>query len=295
MPAHQQHHYVPEHYFKPWLGKDAKLVYFHWGNGRFLTNRVNPKSITKEPLLYAMPGAPAQYHVSLETEFFTPQVDNPGATVLHGILERGVDALTEEQRHTWTRYLMALRARTPEAVERAKVLGKKVLQRDLQSNQEDYDAFKPEGAPDTLEECIALWYRENFGSLALPSVIDHPETHHAITNMHWWLYDFQDAKHDLLTSDRPLIWHKDVSHPQFFLALPLTPRIGFFVTNNADIEAKLKSVGATKLAQRCNESMVASADEYVYATHDGHKQFVEKRLLARNTGKIVKKHLSDPA
>lgn len=287
MPAHHNHHYVPKFYFKPWCDTDGKLVYFHWKNGRFLTNRANPKSIAKKPLLYARPGAPDEHHVTLETKFFTPQVDDPGATVLHDILERGVDALTEEQRHIWTRFLMALNARTPEAVERARVLGKEVLQRELQSNPEEYAAIKQPGDPATLEEYleeyVASWRLENFGLTQLPNIIDHENTHNAIIAMRWWLYDFKNAKHDLLTSDRPLVWDKDVSHLQFFLALPLTPRIGFFVTKNADVEAKLKSVGATKLAQRCNESIAANAVEYVYAAHDGHRQFIEKRLSARNT------------
>ena len=282
MPAHQNHHYVPKSYFTPWCDTDGQLVYFHWENGRFLTNRVNPKSIAKKPLLYALSGAPDALHVSLETKFFTPQVDDPGATVLRDILERGIDALTKEQRHIWTRYLMALKARTPAAVEHARVLGKEVLQRELQSNPEEYAVIKRPGNPATLEECVASWYLENFGLTQLPDIIDHEKTHNAIIAMRWWLYDFKNAKHDLLTSDRPLIWHKDVSHPQFFLALPLTPRTGFFVTNNVDTEAKLKSVGATKLAQRCNESIIANAIEYVYAAHDGHRKFIEKRLLARN-------------
>jgi hypothetical protein len=279
MPSHQKNHYVPEAYFKPWCNfDDGKLTCFHWEGGRFLVNRANPRSIANERLLYALNGAPAEHHVALETNYFTPHVDEPGAVVLQAIIANGVSALTREQRHLLVRYLMALRARTPENIAKIKDVGKEMLQQELRRDPHEYAAIKYFGAPDSLEDCIASWYREGIGLVTLPEIIDHPETHNELAEMQWWCFDFRDANVELLTCDRPLIWHGGVKEKQFFLALPITPRLGLFITKDAQTENKLRNIGATALARKFNESVIASAAKYVYAVHDGAFRFIKTRL-----------------
>lgn len=279
MPSHQKNHYVPEAYFKPWCSfSDGKLVYFHWAGERFLVNRANPRSIANEYLLYALDGAPTEHHVALETRYFTPHVDDPGAVVLQTIIATGISALTTDQRHLWVRYLMALRARTPEVIAQVKNTGKEMLQQELRRDPHEYEAVKIPGAPDLLEDCVASWYRDGFGMVTLPQIIDHSETHNELASMRWWCYDFRNSSVELLTSDRPLIWNGGTTGEQFFLALPITPRLGFFIAKNTQTENKLRNLGASTLARKFNESVIANAVEYVYGVHDGARRFIKTRL-----------------
>lgn len=173
---------------------------------------------------------------------------------------------------------MALRARTPEVIAQVRNVGKEMLQQELRRDPHEYEAVKFQGAPDSLEDCVAYWYRDGFGMVTLPKIIDHPETHNELAAMQWWCYDFHNASVELLTCDRPLIWHGGVNGEQFFLALPITPRLGFFITKNPQIENKLRSLGASALARKFNESVIANAVEYVYGVHDGAHHFIETRL-----------------
>lgn len=279
MPSHHKNHYVPESYFKPWCSfNDGKLTYFHWVGERFLVNRANPRSIANEHLLYALDGASTEHHVALETRYFTPHVDDPGSVVLQAIIARGINALTMDQRHIWVRYLMALRARTPEIIAQVKTVGKEMLQQELRRDVDEYEAIKIQGAPDSLEDCVTSWFRNGIGLVTLPAIIDHTETHNELAAMQWWCYDFREAGTELLTGDRPLIWYGGMKGEQFFLALPITPRLGFFITKDRRTENKLRSLGSNGLARKFNESVIANAVEYVYGVHDGASHFIETRL-----------------
>src|SRR6266852_9602890 len=127
MAAYQNNHYVPKSYYAPWCDKDSRMTYFHWVDDRFLCDRTSPRSAAKARDLYTLVGAPEEHMTAVETEFFTPHIDNPGARILRVIIEIGVEALMVEQRHMWVRYLMALRARTPEVIESVRVKGKDFL------------------------------------------------------------------------------------------------------------------------------------------------------------------------
>ena len=277
MAAHQQHHYVPKAYFQPWCGADKKMAYFHWEHGKFLCSRTSPRSAAKQTLLYILRGAPQDQIDAIEVAYFAKQVDDPGATVIRVIREQSIEALSNEQRKIWTRYLMALYARRPEKVEHARNRGRTILLTDLRG-AEWYEALRTPNHSKTLEDCVEPWKVENFGMLAMPGLIDDEETRHASLAMRWWCFDFKDAANDLLTGDRPLLWSQGNQRSPFFLALPLAPRLGFFATKNSEIEAKLRSAGPTEFARQMNLSVIGQSAGYVYASHDGHAKFVQSRL-----------------
>ncbi len=279
MTTHQINHFVPASYFRPWCGPDGKLVYFKWHGDRFLSDRANPKYIAREPHLYALHGAPMKKASIIETKFFTPLIDEPGASIHQALLTGSTNSLSPEKRHQWVRYLMALRVRTPEVIEKVRKLGSERVRFELSQSQDEYDAIKPNGAPSTMEECIEPWFLDNFGlARVIPEVIGREDTRNAIVAMHWWCQDFSDCAADLLTSDRPLIWHNGVHDDGFFLAFPLSPKIGFFVAKNMSTRNKLCALPLRDLVRKFNESIVSNASEYVYASHDGARKFIQKRL-----------------
>jgi hypothetical protein len=229
--------------------------------------------------LYTLHGAPTKKASIIETNFFTPLIDEPGALIHQALLAGSTASLSPKERHQWVRYLMALRVRTPEIIEKVRKLGSEEVRDALRQNPDEYEAIKPVGAPSTLEECIEPWFLDNFGlARVIPEVIDREGTRTTIVAMHWWCQDFSDCAIDLLTCDRPLIWHNGVHDVGFFLAIPLSPKIGFFIVKNIKTRDKLYALPLRELAIKFNESIVTNADEYVYASHDGAQKFIQKRL-----------------
>lgn len=274
----QDHHYLPASYLKHWTGADGKLVYFHWEGPRFLHGRASPKHICKELHLYTMHGAPPEQAADIETKFFAPLIDEPGAQILKAMVG-GAKSLTLKQRHEWARYLMALRSRTPEVIKSARELAATSVREALRTAQTEYDAIKPVGAPATMEECIQPWFLENFHlARVIPAVVDHEKTRNSIVNMHWRCFDFSGCAYDLLTSDRALCWYGGPEMSQFLVALPLSPRMGFLATSSDRAWKKIASAPLREIAKQFNESTVANALKYVYAAHGSARRFVETRL-----------------
>lgn len=279
MTAHHTHHFVPASYFRPWCTADKKLSCFKWENDHFIVGRSSPKRIASKSNLYSLHGAPANKLNIVETGFFTPYIDQPGAVMHQKILSGNITTLLLEQRHQWARYLMAIRARTPEAVEMIQRVSSEGVRDALRQNPEKYEAIKPVGAPSSLEACIESWYLDNFGlARVIHAVIDKEDTRNAIVDMHWQCRDFSECSFELLTCDRPLIWNKCVDDDGFFLAIPLSPKVGFFAVKKTNTWSKLCELPLRDLARMFNESIVNNAVKYVYAKDDSPQKFIQKRL-----------------
>ena len=164
-------------------------------------------------------------------------------------------------------------------IDGARKFGSPVIRETLRQSQKEFDAIKPAGAPATMEECIPPWFLDNFGvARGIPAAINNPQTRSAIVAMQWWYRDFDECIINLLTCDRPLIGHKGIAADDFFLALPLSPKVGFFVTRNPRTMKKLCDLTLRKLAIFFNESMVFNAVDHVYALNDCVRKFIEQRL-----------------
>jgi hypothetical protein len=295
MSAHQNNHYVPASYFRPWCGDDKKLTYFHWVEQRFLIDRASPRAIASERNLYTLHGAPDDQAAVVETDFFARLIDQPGATIQQKILS-GIASFSLEERHKWARYLMALRARTPEMIATAQKLGREGVRAILRDSQNEYEAIKPLGGPATFEECVAPWFLENFGTArVIPALIDKEETRSKIVAMDWWCQDFSGCGRELLTCDRPLVWQGGVDDKNFLLALPISPKLVFFIVNDPNLWANLARCPLRELAKQVNVSIISNAVEYVYAAGAGPANFIRSRLRRSETSVAIPDSLVNAA
>jgi hypothetical protein len=266
MATHNQHHYLPAAYFKSWCGADGRLKYFTYKDGKPIAGLAHRKHITKALNLYSVFGAPDAKIQQIEKDFFSPLIDTPGAKIHEKLLLKNNEPLSKEERHLWVKYILALRARTPEAVEKIRVLSKEMIEQVLLDSQEEYESIRPLGAPGTLRECIESWFIENIGVLrVLPSVIEIETTRNALLDMHWVCFDVTKSGGEFITSDRPLTWHKSPQDEDFFLALPLSPSLGFVIAKSAITLEKLSSLNRLELVSRFNESTISNSKNYVYS------------------------------
>lgn len=240
MANHAYHHYVPRFYLKAWT-INHQITRFQWLQDRLEVREVSIKRNAGLNHLYSLRHFPDDPQL-LEREFMGRFIDDPAANVYHHMC--GPEApLTDLQRSIWTRFLMSLRVRMPDIIERLRIEGEVELRRNLMAEPEEYNALRSPNDPANLLEFIEQnrpGFVADFGIRMLPDLLNHEQpAFRKIYEMYWWTHNFQNASVNLLTSDRPLIIAPNLNEPTCVLALPLTPTLAFFATHNIDVAKKL--------------------------------------------------------
>src|SRR5262249_10933679 len=113
----------------------------------------------------------------------------------------------------------------------------------------------------------------------LPSLINSEPAIRAIADdMTWFTYHTGDAKHFLLTSDRPVIMTKTLEERNAHLAIPISPTAIFVAVRCKDTLKRISAMGAHKIVERVNAGVTLQAIKYVYGVDDSQLRFVAKRF-----------------
>lgn len=208
-------------------------------------------------------------------------MDNQGADALRSLLESRDPDLTPDTRISWTRFLMSLRLRHPEAIAKMSREGARIVRDGLLDRPEDYAAVKREGDPPRLLEyaqTLNPTLLEDFGKRRLPKLIEHPEIGNVIIKMRWWTMRFPNCRFDLLTCDNPVILTHALADERCVIALPLSPRAVFLAARKAETLQGIEAHGTDTIVRMINSSIVQRANRHVYGATKGHLRFVENRL-----------------
>lgn len=105
--------------------------------------------------------------------------------------------------------------------------------------------------------------------------------------MRWSTIEFNDTRHSLLTSDRPIIMTNGLVMQGAHIIIPISPTRIFFAVRQED-EATYRAIRAippNQMIESVNEKMAGQARKYVYGRDDTQLRFVSKRLgkMARST------------
>jgi hypothetical protein len=208
MTRPRDNHYVPQFLLSRWCDHRGKLTAYARHQGRVVTSELSPRGTAFEPELYSYEGVGAENRHALETNFMTPHIDTPAASIVQKIVNGGLPTLTTDERSDFTRFVLSLRARHPDAVAMARSEGRRNLIASLARDPEEYIAARSPSSPSALLE----WTEQhapglivNFGMTVLTGVITDDKTGERIFRMPWWTYDVRDARTDLLISDRPCL------------------------------------------------------------------------------------------
>ncbi len=220
---------------------------------------------------------------AIETDLMS-RIDNYAAPVRVKMEQHGLKSLSTTERQDWVRFLMSLKVRQPDAVSQIRMEGAHNLRQSLLSDPEQYEALAEEEDALTLEEWVEQHFPgliENFGLSLFPKLVDNEKVGIKILGLHWWLWDFDTAKHELLLADNPCIFTGDIDAPELIVALPISPTKAFLATRGARTAERLRQQPPGTLVVRINESSVLQAHERVYARTDAPKRFIENRLTSR--------------
>ncbi len=275
-----KHHYVPKFYLKGWVGKDKKVQYFYWLNNKLITKRISPKSTAFERELYSLKNVSNEEAQKIE-KFLNTEIDDPASKVLNTLNNTGADNLSLQQRNDWAKFLIALRYRGPQSIQKIKQDGKNEFSKMIESTEEEYQSLRSEDDPPSFEEFVNIIYpgaKENFGLTTISNWFTNNPAIQTLSEMFWKVIPLNGENYSLLTSDNPLYMFSGLGDMRCLVALPLSPYSIFFATKNQKTIFNIDKLTKNKLIKRCNESMVENAFQKVYSKNDLQKNFIQKRF-----------------
>lgn len=281
MSAPDKHHYLPVFYLNQWASSAGKVIRYHRPVSDVVMHPIAPKNTGYERGLYRLDGYASEQSNAIETGFMSAVVDNEGAQVMQILIAGELARMTPELGQAWVRFIMAMHVRHPARVEQITEQVAAMTRESLMSNPEEYEAVRKPNDPPTLLAYVEQKLPElitNRGKKLLPGIISHEAIGEIVRHMKWQTVGILRDDLDFLTCDRPLYMSHGISDDRCFIAMPLSPRVVFLATRNANTFTSVLTSGIDAFAKSLNEILVGRADKYVYAAHSGHLPLVETHL-----------------
>jgi hypothetical protein len=274
------HHFVPIFYQKAWAGLDERVIRYSRPFDKVVAKPCAPSRTGSAKNLYDLQGLSPERRAVLETEFFKP-IDNKAAIAFQLLRAGRLNDLTGDQRCDIARFMLSMISRNPFGLAELERLVDQIVRANLDVDDAEYSAIRRPGDPATLYDWT-IQHQPHVIAEAhkrwLPSAIDHGDLGQHMINMVWATLDVSDAKHTLLTSDRPFSWTAGWKEPRALLAFPLAPELLFLATNSREVMDQVLRNPPDRVVRQANEDVVRLAVDFVIGRDNSHLSFVEKRL-----------------
>jgi hypothetical protein len=278
MPKDPKHHYVPVFYLQQWAGARSRLIEFsRQGPDQVVKSRpTSPTGTGYVRGLYRMDDIDPDVVNAVETLFLKPS-DGLAAEALQCFLEEREFPKPGPMRTSWSRFVLSLMVRYPEAVAHMKT--------QLRANVEKmYERTRKPDEPRTFAEFEATQGSHDMARIhgkLLMDLMQDSRMGRLIFRMHWGVLKFENYKHNLLTSDRAIasnIFPLSAHH----LCLPISPKMGFFACATEQAEREFMGIDPHLVMQTMNDKVVRQAQNYVWGTDDSQLRYVKNRMGKRS-------------
>lgn len=262
MSIPRDHHFLPQFYTARWANHGSMVRYVRPTPFAPVHRKtVVPKAIGKARDLYAYStGTTELERQRLELQLFGP-IDHRAAEALQKIDANLAGTLADKV--GLVQFVLSLQFRSP-----ARIAD---LRRELSERMTDVSDFKSHDP--THQTMIADHVNE-----LLSEMISSPNIVQLVTGMKVFRIDV-GSKYKLLTCDLPLMMSQGIAQPQGFLMLPYSPhRLAIFAHDKKVAEA-FSTQKPDDLAKALNDAVVQQAREFVIASDDCPRRFVEERFL----------------
>ena len=163
------------------------------------------------------------------------------------LLANGVNALTNDEKRCWARFIISLIMRSPEKVKEAKESGAFHLKEHLAKPSAEYEEIKAKNPH--IQHATALDFTEaelkhvfdDIGPWSLPRLIQNPLLNKKLLTSIWGIHDSSQASLELLIGDYPVIYEGTMA-TSYVMSLPISPTKLFVSFHGLNIEARLNSV-----------------------------------------------------
>jgi hypothetical protein len=288
MSEPRRHHYIPRSYLEGWYDREGFLSCYQWATDKLICRRLSSKSTAFKRDLYALEHTPEEYRQAHE-KYVNQAVDSDGALVLAKFRSGvGVDQLTAAERLSWSRFVISLPLRNPEALLDITLSSQKST---LERTRADYtEQFPDPGSEEEFERTFAevlredpevAWLHSNHGLVVLAGILLDPQYAASVSALNWWTLDLSGSRFRLLTSDRPYVLF-GMAQERRIGYVPVSPSLGFFSSPDPlkpqQFRAAMSREGPTRLAGFLNSLVAGYGERYVYGIDCKQARFVEKRL-----------------
>jgi hypothetical protein len=245
-----------------------------------VTRRTFPDGTGYLKDLYRVDGLPDAIAQEVEQQFMAP-VDTDANHALQKLVRGDSAPWDSKMRSAWTRFILSLRFRNPEAVAVIKGQMVTVWNAVLENMRRNYDTTRYDGDPPTFEEFLAR--TDSLTPLKaamrlLTESIDNPRTGTTIFDMKWSRVSLATSTVSLLTSDRPLDMPHGLGASEAYIALPIGPRMLFVADYNGASARQLGALDPTSIVKSVNMAVVHQARQFVWGLDDGQLRFVQNRM-----------------
>lgn len=280
-----KHHYLTVFYLNRWAGEDGQVCRFSRPYGdTVVAERVWPKGTAYEEHLYSMRTPDGPPIADMELDFMS-RLDSEAAEAM-GLLEQGLPESKWEKRlrSAWSRFIWAQSIRTPSEIAQLKSSVKEAWSEATPGLQEAYDAQRPEGAPERVDDWLATldpYTEDRFALTIARRSMDHSGIGQIINNMRWKVLDFEGCGIPLLTSDNPVWMTTTLAEPDASILMPIGPASLFVAARETDTILRISAQNRRDYAKKVNKITVQHAVKFVFGADDKMKGFVQKHFATR--------------
>jgi hypothetical protein len=274
-----KHHYIPVFLFERMGRAERSFVRIPRPYDVVKPKLVHPDGTGYVRGLYTVPRNEPIVAEFIEKEFFRI-TDSKASEVLRMLRTGQPIEWNSDNRSAWSRFIISLMIRNPEYVARmaAEVVG--FFDPTSTELNDKYRQIKQPTDPETYEEYIALTGHPagRASAIAMQTIIDSPRMGGHLNQMRWSTVTFKNAKHTLLTSDRPIIMTNGLAMPRDHLAIPIGPLALFVATNTEESDNIIRNMNPRALMEQVNDRVASQAKRFVYGIDDSQRRFVANRL-----------------
>src|SRR5258706_8332110 len=154
MNAPIAHHFIPAFILAQWADGSGKLVEYTIKHDKVIAKPVGPRATGYEQHLYSFPELPPDAAHFLEAVFFN-YGDRVAADALRNLLSAAPVPWTAELVSAWSRFVIALHLRHPDAMPELRAAAKSVWDGGGDAYQAQYEAIRKPEDPPTFDEFLA--------------------------------------------------------------------------------------------------------------------------------------------
>jgi hypothetical protein len=282
MNAPIDHHFIPAFFLAQWADETGKLVEYTIKHGKLIAKPVGPRATGYEPHLYSFPDLPSNAAHFLETVFFN-YADRVAAEALRNHLLAAPSAWTTELISAWSRFVIGLHLRHPDAMPELRAAAKSVWDIGGAEYQAQYEATKKCEDPPTFDEYLAArdpLTATKVGVNMIVKVFDNEILGKHMNNMTWGVIDVGRSPHRFLLSDRAVVF-ANLGDADGSVYLPVSPTKIFVAVNDADRLQRLRALPPRDIVHHSNRHLVGRARRFVWANDQSQTSFVEKHMSKR--------------
>jgi hypothetical protein len=280
MSVPSKHHYIPVFYLKQWRGTDGRLCEYKRIAGRTVARRTFPDGTGYLKDLYKVEGLPDPIAQAVEQKFMH-LVDTEANYALQKLLRGDATPWDSRARSAWTRFILSLRFRNPEAVFIIKTQMVALWQAILENMRRNYDTVRYEGDPPTFEEFVARTSAEaplKAAMQLLQEIIDNARVGPTIFEMQWSpvslpLRVFPCSLLTGCSTCRTVLGERDA-----YIALPIGPRVLFVADHDGASPRGLAALDPTSTVRNVNMAVVHQARQFVWGLDESQLRFVQNRM-----------------